>query len=455
MPVARSLRGRVIVWVGVALAVLFTVTILALDLSYRRIIEISREDLLEAQLLGLIALADADPNGELTLPADAINPQFTLVDSGLYGVLWDVNGKVTWESQSLIGRAFPDIESPGPGEQRFFEANLPGLPRLSVLVMGIRWELDDGTVKPYTIATAVSLAPYDQQVREFQRNLISWFAGVTLIMILVVLGVLGWVLRPLRKLAVQVAEVEEGERTHLSGDFPTELVGLAGNLNALIETERRRLTRYRNTLDDLAHSLKTPLAAMKTLLSETVAGRSQTDAINRELDRITQRVTYQLRRARAGGATGLGVEPIKVAPLIVDLKETLDKVYFEKSVEAQLRITGEPQFQGDPGDLTEILGNLMENAYKYCRQHVLVAAWQSGQRLIVTIDDDGRGMKPDELEALVERGSRADQSLPGEGIGLAVVRETAQLYAGSLEIVPTELGGTKLRVELARAGSAA
>jgi two-component system sensor histidine kinase PhoQ len=123
-----------------------------------------------------------------------------------------------------------------------------------------------------------------------------------------------------------VREVEAGERVKLTGRYPSEIVGLAGNVNTLIDTERRRLARYRNTLDDLAHRLKTPLAAMRTLLAEQRARSHDPtqEALNRELERMDQRVSYQLRRARATGATGLGTEPVAVARIVEDLKQTLD-----------------------------------------------------------------------------------------------------------------------------------
>ena len=103
MPVARSLRGRVLVWVSVALVALFTLTVVGLDVAFRRTIDRSRAELLEAQLLGLIALAETDDQGRLGLPHETINPQFGVADSGLYGVLWDANGQQVWQSQSSAG----------------------------------------------------------------------------------------------------------------------------------------------------------------------------------------------------------------------------------------------------------------------------------------------------------------------------------------------------------------
>ena len=201
MPVARSLRARVLVWVGVALTVLFMLTVFGLDLAYRQTIDRLRADLLEAQLLGLIALAEPDGNGQLTLPHETINPQFGVVESGLYAVLWDAEGRQIWASQSLVDRSFPPVQLPEPGTERYVDIDIPDFPRLEALVMGIRWEFQDGHANRYTSGTAVALDRYETQQRVFRRNVVSWFVGVELTMLIVVLGVLGWVLRPVRRLA--------------------------------------------------------------------------------------------------------------------------------------------------------------------------------------------------------------------------------------------------------------
>jgi two-component system sensor histidine kinase PhoQ len=453
MALVRSLRARVILWVSVALTVLFAVTIVGLDIAFRDSTRRALSELLEVQVLGLIALARPDPGGELSLPADAVDPQFEVANSGLYAALFDGEGRTLWQSLSLLGREFPVKELPPPGEPLRVTVDAPGFPPLAALLMGITWEFEDGSVAPYTFAIAVSLEPYNERQLAFRRNLIGWFAGITLTMLIVLNGLLTFVLHPLRRLERQVREVEAGERTSLVGKFPSELVGLASNLNALIDTERRRLQRYRHTLDDLAHSLKTPLAAMRSLLSElgARAPSEQVAALNRELDRMDQRVSYQLRRARASGATGLGTEPVAVAPVVEDLKQTLDKVYRDKGVACEIAVTQGAAFRGDPGDLTELLGNLMDNAYKYCRSRVRVSAAQRDGRLAITVGDDGRGISESEVETLLQRGTRADESVPGQGIGLAVVRETVDLYQGTLNVGRSPLGGAEIRVELGRA----
>jgi two-component system, OmpR family, sensor histidine kinase PhoQ len=450
MALVRSLRARVVLWVSVALVVLFAITSFVLDLAFRNNTDQARRELLEVQVLGLIALAETNENGDLTLPADAIDPQLEVANSGVFGALYSDDGRTMWQSLSLLGRDFPVDYLAVAGEERFQRLDVPGFPPLEALLMGVTWE-DEAD---YTFAIALSLEPYNQRQAAFRRIVIGWFLGITLTMLIVLSGLLTFVLLPLRRLERQVREVEAGERVKLTGRYPSEIVGLADNLNTLIDTERRRLARYRNTLDDLAHSLKTPLAAMRTLLAEqrTRSEEPTQDALNRELERMDQRVSYQLRRARATGATGLGTEPVVVAPIVDDLKQTLDKVYRDKRVVCTVDVAPSAVFRGDPGDLTEILGNLMDNGYKYCKGRVRVAASSNSERLVIVVGDDGRGITAEEAATLFQRGKRADESVPGQGIGLAVVRETVELYRGTLDVGRSELGGAELRVELARAG---
>ena len=452
MPMLRSLRARVLLWVSVALTVLFALTIIGLDATFRRSTERAIQELLQVQLLGLIALAEPAGPGGLTLPTDAINPQFEVADSGLYGILWDSDGNIVWQSLSFVGRDFGPPALPAPGVRVSVSVPRSDLPPLEALLMGIAWEFADGRVDTFTFGIAVSLEPYNERQRDFRLNLVGWFAGITMTMLLVLTGLLAWVLRPLRRLEHEVREIEGGARSFLSEGFPTELTPLASNLNRLIETERRRLVRYRHTLDDLAHSLKTPLAAVRALLSERNS-REQTERVHRELDRMDQRVSYQLRRARASGATGLGIEPIKLGPVVDDLVETLDKVYRDKHMRVQTEIEAQAVFHGDLGDLTEILGNLLDNAYKYGKSQVRVVVRGGPRRLQIEIGDDGPGIDADCAEQLLERGSRADESIPGQGIGLAVVREMVELYEGKLELARSSLGGAAVRIELKRAGA--
>ena len=200
MALVRSLRARVVLWVSVALVVLFAVTIVGLDRAFRASSERSLAELLELQGIGLIALAEPASGGELVVPEAVIDPQFSVANSGLYGALYDGKGRALWNSLSLIGRDFPIDELPGPDERRYLELDVPGFPPLEALLMGIKWEFGSGRTEPFTIAIAVSREPYDARQFAFRRNLIGWFGGITITMLTVVTGLLTFVLLPLRKL---------------------------------------------------------------------------------------------------------------------------------------------------------------------------------------------------------------------------------------------------------------
>jgi two-component system sensor histidine kinase PhoQ len=452
MAVLQSLRARVLLWVSLALLVLFAVTIVGLDAIFQRSSVLIVRDQLQIQLLGVIAAAQESADEELTLPEDAVlDLSLTVPDSGVYGVIWDADGVAIWRSASWVGRDWTVARWPVPGERLYVTVEAQGQPTLEALLMGIRWDFHDGSSLPYTFGIAVSQQPHLARVAAFRRNLIAWFGAVALSTLIVLMVVLRYALKPLRHLVAQVGEIETGRRAAVTEDLPSELTGLARNLNFLIDTERRRAVRYRDTLDDLAHSLKTPLAAMRALLTErTREDDALTRALDAEVSRMDQRIGYQLRRARASGGTGLGLAPVRLAPIVDDIVGTLDKVYRDKQVSCELEIDAGASYQADPGDLSEIFGNLLDNAYKYCDRRVLTEVRSTPDRVEIRVLDDGPGLRPEAAEALMERGARADESVPGQGIGLAVVAETVGLYQGQISVGRAGIGGTEITVTLPR-----
>jgi two-component system sensor histidine kinase PhoQ len=452
LAVLQSLRARVLLWVSLALTVLFAITIVGLDATFVQSSEANLRDELQVQLLGLIAAAEESGNQELTLPEDAIvDLSLTVPESGVYGIIWNSDGVPIWQSASWLGRDWKVERWPAPGERIFLRVAEEGQIALEGLLTGITWDFRDGSSGAYTFGVAVAEDPHLARVAAFRRNLVIWFTSITLTMLLVLTILLRYALKPLRRLVSEVGEIETGGREAVTEELPSELTGLARNLNFLIDSERRRAVRYQNTLDDLAHSLKTPLAAIRALLAEHRGGDAERTAkLNAEVERMDQRIGYQLRRARASGGTGLGLAPVKLEPLVDDIVGTLDKVYRDKQVSCELEIDSGASFQGDPGDLTEILGNLLDNAYKYSTGRVLLEIRSVSDRVEIVVHDDGPGIPPEAAAHMLERGARADESVPGQGIGLAVVVETLDLYQGDISIDRSPLGGTALRVALPR-----
>ena len=446
-----SLRARVLLWVSVLLVAIFALTIVGLDTAFRRVNQAALDELLDAELLGLISVAQPDPQTGLNLPDDLAQPRFNLAGSGLYGAMWDARGRLIWRSWSMLDRELDFGDPPATvGQSQVLQVTGPDGDEIKAALMTINWEFADATVRPFTFGVAVSLAPYRQQETNFRLTLIGWFAIATVITLVVLAVLLHWVLAPLRQLEQEVVEIEQGGRTQLSPGLPEELAGLAANLDALVESERRRQARYRNTLDNLAHSLKTPLAVMGSVLEEH-PGAPGHDELVKEVERMQERVTYHLDQARAGGG-GFSLRPVDLEPIARDLVLSLDKVYQDKGIRCRMRVPQPCLIQADPGDLMELLGNLLDNAYKYGDRQVQLECRQGMDALTIIIDDDGPGWPDGQIAQLTQRGHRADEVRPGQGIGLAVVQELVSLYEAELEFTTSGLGGGRVTVRLAKRG---
>jgi two-component system sensor histidine kinase PhoQ len=214
--------------VSLALTLLFAITIFGLDAIYQRSSELILRDELQVQLLGLIAAAEESEDEELSLPEDAmLDLSLTVPQSGVYGVIWDADGAPIWRSTSWLGRDWTVNRWPVPGERIYLTVRDGGQSVLEALLMGIRWDFHDGSSLPYTFGIAVAEEPHAARVAAFRRNLVGWFAGITVTMLLVLTFVLRYALKPLRRLVAEVGEIETGGRTTVTEDLPSELTGLA------------------------------------------------------------------------------------------------------------------------------------------------------------------------------------------------------------------------------------
>jgi two-component system sensor histidine kinase PhoQ len=221
-------------------------------------------------------------------------------------------------------------------------------------------------------------------------------------------------------------------------------------MTLLIDSERPRSNRNRHTLDNLAHSLKTPLGAVRALLDDG-DGAAMRRRINDQVERMNEIVRYQLRKPAASrGALGFAAVPVneEVRKLVAGLA----KVYRDKAPEFELDIDPGVRFRGEAGDFLELAGNLLDNACKWCCGKVRLTvepAQADGARpggLHLRVEDDGPGIPEVAAEQLLVRGMRLDESKPGHGIGLSIVRDVARAYGGDLRIGRSALGGAAIDV---------
>jgi two-component system sensor histidine kinase PhoQ len=215
------------------------------------------------------------------------------------------------------------------------------------------------------------------------------------------------------------------------------------------------LARYRNTLGNLAHSFKTPLAVMRNLLSGSgVSELPIARQLDEQVSRMDDIVKYQLKRAAASGGTGLGLAPVDVKSALEALRGALLKVYMDRGITCDLSVEEACVYFGDREDLTEMAGNLMDNAFKWARSHVRLTARRlsdstkrrDGLQLIV--EDDGPGIPTTDRARVLDRGARLDERVSGQGIGLSVVREIAKLNGGTINIGESPLGGALIEIAL-------
>jgi two-component system, OmpR family, sensor histidine kinase PhoQ len=444
----HSLSRRLLFSVSVPLALFFGVMMFMLDNGFQAMSDRTLQELLDSQMVALVAAAEPQPGGGYAPPLHDIDPGLGRPRSGLFAQIRSV--KHQWRSPSTAGISIDFGPLLRPGERSFSYAQI-GHERVAIESRGLQFEDEPQDAHSLTFSVAASLSPYEKQLWRFRQKMLGSFTGLMLLLLLTLAALLRWVLAPVRRLEREIQEVEEGRSEVLGGGYPRELSGVATNLNALLVGERKRVARYRDTLGNLAHSLKTPLAVMQSTLSNESPPAASTFAA--EIDRMRDIIAHQLKRAAASGGALLGQAPVDVTQLAVDLRATLLKVYAGKDLSIELAIERESQFVGDRGDFTELLGNLVDNACKWCRSRVrvtVVVDQNAGarERLSLIIEDDGPGISEEDRARVLERGVRTDESVPGHGLGLAMVHDTVDLYGGSLSIDAASLGGARFSLRL-------
>jgi len=444
---SKSLSFRLLVSAGVVLASFFILVAIVLEQGYRESAEQTLRENLKIQVYSLLSAAELTRAGQIKMPKELREPRFSNPGSGLYAWIQPVDGDVVWFSPSAIGlnaSSAPEMES---GKFVFL---LDEQGRY-VLHYKVIWENHRGKEQEYIFSAAEESLFVAKQVDRFKTALGSWLLAMGLILILIQFLVLRWGLSPLRLIVRDLEAIERGEKSLLDGSYATELRGLARNLNALISSERAHLERYRNTLADLAHSLKTPLAILRGSIDSPVLNKK---TVHDQISRMDEIVEYQLQRAAAKGEkkiTGTMDASLGVDKIIASMK----KVHADKPIVFDIKKPDKFKIYCEQGDFYEIAGNLIDNACKWCDKKVKVSILnknqikQEGFSFLLQIEDDGPGIPVDHLNDILKRGVRADQNTDGHGIGMAVVNEIIDLLGGQLLGDKSQsLGGMRWQVYL-------
>ncbi len=386
----------------------------------------------------------------LDMPPSLMEPDFERLNSGLYAYIYNRQGELIWRSNSSLLNPAPQHNDfgqvPQVGQLITRTLDIAGNPQFSAH-FDIVWEDSAGQGHPYRFAVTQGRENFSSELRDFRTQLWGWVGVLAVLLLIAQAATLHWGLRPLGRLAAALKAMQTGETQDIAGQHPRELQQIIDNLNQVLAREKALRQRYRNSLADLAHSLKTPLAVLQSKLDGDTDTEALQESLKEQLQRMNQVVSYQLQRAVADQQQGLRHQT-PVLPLVERLVAALNKVYREKQVEARLDIAPDSLFAGDEADLMELLGNMLDNAYKYCHKRVEVRSETGGGKLRIAIGDDGRGVAPQARTRILQRGQRADTKWPGQGIGLAVVADIVTSYQGDLAIADSPLGGAEFILDL-------
>lgn len=441
-PASGSLTRRLLLSAATLMILFLGITGFALDRAFVNSQLAGQSERLFLRIFNLLSIAEIEGD-VLSLPRYLEEPRFNTPESGLVGLVLNKERDFNWESLSSqwfadgdwvrsLTNIEPGVDEFGIHEDWVYQRN------------GFVWEDSNGEEQFFEFWILENAAPLNEAIQTFRSQLWGSLAAVTVALLLLLALVTAWGLRPLRLIAVHLNQIRSGESDSLSGQYPKELTPLTDSLNQLLQAEQGQRERYRKAMADLAHSLKTPLAVMRTL-----AGKDQQD-IHEQVERMDQIVRYQLQRAvtDARGGPVLG-QRCDLSGAVSRLGKALEKAFADEDKVLDLPDDESNLFVAmDSNDVLEVLGNLIENAYKYGRSVIMVSFETTEDVVHVHVDDDGQGLTEDAREQVLTRGKRLDSLQPGQGIGLAMVADILASYRAPIAISDSPLGGARFSVTL-------
>lgn len=387
---------------------------------------------------------------KLQMPPTLIDTEFERMDSGLYAYIYNDKKELVWRSNSAELQYAPAYDNVSPT----FKADDAAETIISlngensfIAHYDTIWEDSKKREFSFRFVVVHDSEDFLVQKRTYRKQLWQWLGAVGILLLLAQTAILRWGLRPLKKLAGALQAMQSGDTNNIQGEHPDELQDIVDNLNHVLAREQALRQRYRNSLSDLAHSLKTPLAVIQSRLNRTSTDPELQELTAEQVARMNQVVTYQLQRAVSSQQQG-SMQRTPLEPVTQRLLKALLKVYADKQITVNTYISEGSTFAGDEQDLMELLGNIYENAFKYGKKTVKVSSETLDKELLIRIEDDGKGIPAEQQSRILQRGQRLDTNQAGQGIGLTVAAEIIHSYAGQLFIRQSNLGGACFEIHL-------
>lgn len=436
----RSLSARLILFsvFWIALALLGTSAIITHQ--YKVHIEKHYDEHLHSHLEELVGAVEPDGRGGARLARAPTDPRFFRDGSGWY---WAVlrgqellTASISLDSRKLDVARFPASEGPhvriiaGPDGQllraHITHVSMPG---------------DLGFLTFVSSAPAMTISDdVDDFSGHIAVSLLMLGAGLLAAVLFQVLIAM----RPIRSIRQSIAEVRAGMLERLPADYPEDLQPLVDELNNVLDHNETLLRRARNQMAALAHGLKNPLTVIRNA-ARTMRGE-EAKLILDQSHLMAASLDHALAHARMHAHRGGLARRTPVQSVLEDVRFAVEHMYRDRDLEIILKDCGDACFRGEPQDLEQMVGNLVDNACKWAKAAVMMNCYNDGQTLRIHIDDDGPGVDEADRARVQRRGVRLDEAMPGYGHGLAIVRELAEIYGGKLDLTRSAAGG--LRAEL-------
>ena len=439
----RSLQRRMVLIAAVWITMLLGVGGLALVQVLDDTLTASFDEQLANNLNAMINAAELDEVGDVRLLRPLGDQRFAEPYSGLY---WQVSGgghapfpsRSLWDRQLALPPGNQDCRTPCKFESTQFPSET-----LRVIARSVRLP---GAAQPFLFQVAQSSRDLDRQ-KARTRTVVGWSLGVLGIGLIVMVGLQSiYGLAPLRRVSKAIAAIRSGEARRVEAQFPVEVEPLVAEINELLAHGEAQSEAARRHAGNLAHALKTP---MSVLIGEA---RGRDDPLARTIEAQVQvmrrHVDHQLARARAAGRRAASTARTPVWPSLEAIARTVGRIHQGK-VLIDLAGDREASFRGEQQDLEEMLGNLIDNAALHGGGRVFITVEADADQVRVLVEDDGKGIAPEQRSRLFERGERLDTDKPGTGLGLAIVKDVAELYGGSVALDSSEdLGGLLVTLTL-------
>jgi signal transduction histidine kinase len=442
-----SLRSRLSLGLLASMVLMIGLLWLITGASVRSLLEQQLASRLAHDGESLLGGLNISADGQAVLDAQRIQGIYNQPFSGHY-FLVAVEGRVI-RSRSLWDETL-QLPQVGVGETRL--SYVTGPQQQPLLLWSSAFRKQDRVVR---LAVAENLLALRDGTRRMQLRLLGWSLAVVLLLLLIQRYIVVRTLRPVAACADDIARLEQGEIRELDERVPDEVLPLVHAINLLLQRQGQRLQRSREALGNLAHSIKTPLTLLQQLARDNVAADDQTagQRLERYGRQISGLIDQALRRARLAGDS-LGASRFQLWEDLPVLVDTLNRLHRDKAVRFHQHLNNVTTLPLEQQDGMELLGNLLDNAWKWARTQVHLTI-HAGDGLAMMVEDDGPGVDETVLQSLIQRGVRQDEAAPGHGIGLSIVKSLVEELNGSIVFSRSPaLGGLRAEVRLgSRAGA--